>query len=95
MFRKDLHRLLQGAPRSVADVAVELQIDPEEIEDDLRRVPGSVGHRGYRVKITGARCRHGGFTSDGDKLHKPGKYPRHRQTWINPPLTHIEGGEAP
>ena len=33
-----------------------------------------------------------GFNFHADKLHKSGKCP---QTWISPPLIHIEAPEAP
>lgn len=91
MFRKELLDLLRGAPpRSVADIAQALELAPKDVEDDLRHLLRSVRHRGYRVVLTPARCRHCDFVFHKDKLGKPGKCPRCRQTWISPPLIHIE-----
>lgn len=90
MFRKDLLDLLHGAPRSVADIAQLLELEPKDVEDDLRHLLRSVKHSGYRVVLTPARCRHCGFVFHKDKLGKPGKCPRCRETWISPPLVHIE-----
>jgi len=52
-------------------------------------------HGGYRVEITPARCRHCGLVFRKDKLGKPGTCPRCRETWISPPLVHIEGPTQP
>jgi predicted Zn-ribbon and HTH transcriptional regulator len=95
MFRKDLLELLRAAPRSVEDIALLLELEPRDVEDDLRHLLKSVRHTGYRVTITPARCRHCDFRFRSDKLHKPGKCPRCRQTWISPPLIQIAGPEAP
>jgi len=91
MFRKDLLELLRVAPRSVTDIATLLELEPKDVEDDLRHLLKSIRHGGYRVTVTPARCRHCGFTFHADKLHKPGKCPRCRHTWISPPLFFIEG----
>lgn len=94
MFRKELLELLRAAPRSVEDIALALELEPRDVEDDLRHLLKSARHTGYRVTITPARCRHCGFRFHADKLHKPGKCPRCRQTWISPPLIQIEGPQT-
>lgn len=96
---------LRLAPRSVADIAAELELQPKDIEDDLRHLLKSVRHTGYRVTITPLRCRHRGFAFHTDKLVKPPfvvslsnherSTLRPRQTWISPPLFQIEGPESP
>jgi len=43
----------------------------------------------YRAVVTPARCRKCGFCFHDDKLHKPGKCPRCRETWISEPLIEI------
>ncbi len=95
MFRKDLLELLRTAPRSVADLAVQLKLKPRDVEDDLRHLLRSVQHIGYRITITPARCQHCGFIFHADKLHKPGKCPRCWRTWISSPLIHIDSPESP
>jgi len=94
MFRKDLLELLRRAPRSVTDIATLLELEPKAVEDDRRHLLKSVKHTGYRVTITPARCRHGGFIFHADKRHKPGKCPRCRHTWISPPLIQMEARAA-
>lgn len=91
MFRKDLLELLASAPRSVNDIARLLELDPKDVEDDLRHLIRSVRHAGYRVHVIPAQCRHCGFRFRADKLHKPGKCPRCRASWIRAPLIGIEG----
>ncbi|MGA9031278.1 MAG: hypothetical protein WB402_01995 [Sulfuricaulis sp.] len=95
MFRKDLLEMLRSAPRSVADIAAHLELEPRDVEDDLWHLLKSVRHTGYRVTITPARSRHCGFIFNADKLHKPGKCPLCRETWINPPLIHIKAPVSP
>ena len=85
MFRKDLLEMLRSAPRSVADNAAQLELEPRAVEDDLRHLLKSVRHTGYWVTITPARCRHCGFIFNADKLHKPGKCPLCRGTRHNTP----------
>jgi hypothetical protein len=94
MFRKGLLELLRTEPRSVADVAHQLKLEPKDVEDDLRHLIKSVKHTGYRVIVIPAQCRHCGFRFHSDKLHKPGKCPQCHATWISPPLIRIEGRES-
>jgi predicted Zn-ribbon and HTH transcriptional regulator len=93
MFRKDLIGLLRAAPRSVADLALMLELEPREVEDDLRHLLKSLKHGGYRVTITPARCRHCDFRFHPDRLGKPGKCPLCRHTWIEPPRVQLQGPE--
>lgn len=94
MYRKDLLELLRLTPSSVADIAARLELDPGDVEDDLRHLLKSVRHTGYRITITPAHCRHCGFIFNPDKLHKPGKCLLCRETWTSPPLIHIEVPET-
>ncbi len=90
MFRRDLIDLLQGRPRSVAELAEMLEATPREVEDDLRHLLKSLRHEPYRAVIEPARCRKCGFVFRADKLRKPGKCPRCRATWIEAPRVRIE-----
>lgn len=90
MFRRDLIDLL-AQPRSVHDLARELEARPADVEDDLRHLLKSLRHSGaYRAVVTPARCRHCGFVFHHDKLSRPGKCPQCRNTWIEAPLIRIE-----
>lgn len=81
MFRKDMLELLRIVPRSGADIATQLELEPRDVENDLHHLLKSVRHTGYRVTITPARCRHCGFIFKADKLHKSGKCPLCRVRW--------------
>jgi len=94
MFRKDLLEILRIPPRRVADIAALLELEPRDVEDDLRHLLKSVLRTDYRVTLTPARNRHRGFIFNADKLHKPGKCPLCRKTWVIPPLIRIETPEA-
>lgn len=90
MYRKDLTELLLERPWGLTELAQRLESRPKELEDDLRHLLRSVKHQGYRAVIEPARCRHCGFTFNRDKLHKPGKCPQCRHTWILEPRIHLE-----
>lgn len=96
MFRRDLIACLRQ-PRSVHDLARELEVKPAELEDDLAHLLKSLRHSGdYRAVIVPARCRHCGFVFREDRLSKPGKCPKCRHTWIAAPLIQVTpaGGRA-
>jgi len=90
MFRRDLIEWL-AQPRSVHDLARELETKPADLEDDLRHLLKSLRHSDeYRAVVIPARCRHCGFRFHHDRLSKPGKCPQCRHTWIEAPLIQIE-----
>lgn len=90
MFRKDLIGMLHSKPASLHELAQLLEIQPKELEDDLRHFIRSLRNMPYHAIITPATCRKCGFVFHQDKLHKPGKCPRCHGTWINDPLISIE-----
>jgi predicted Zn-ribbon and HTH transcriptional regulator len=90
MFRRDYIGLLRE-PRSVHQLARELELAPGEVEDDLAHLLKSLRHsETYRAVVTPAHCRHCGFTFQRERLGKPGKCPRCRHTWIEAPMIRIE-----
>jgi len=90
VYRRDYIGLLRE-PRSVHDLARELEMAPGEVEDDLEHLLKSLRHSDvYRVVVTPAHCRHCGFTFHRDRLSKPGKCPQCRHTWIEAPLIRLE-----
>ncbi len=90
MFRKDLIDILQGRPISLYELARLIESTPRDLEDDLKHLFRSLRGDPLCPSITPARCRTCGFTFHGDKLHKPGKCPRCRGTWIRDPLIALE-----
>ena len=90
MYRKDLIKILQDRPASLHELALQLEMRPRELEDDLQHLFRSLRNMPYRAIITPASCRKCGFVFHQDKLHKPGKCPRCHGTWISDPLIGIE-----
>jgi predicted Zn-ribbon and HTH transcriptional regulator len=82
--------LLQDHPASLQELARLLGAHPKEVDDDLHHLIKSLRHRPYQAIITPATCRKCGFVFNKDKLHKPGKCPACKGTWISEPLIHIE-----
>ncbi len=90
MFRKDLIELLLDHPRSVAELARMLEMKPKDVEHDLGHLLRSLRASEYRAVVEPAECRHCGFAFRRDKLGKPGKCPRCKQTWIREPRLRVE-----
>lgn len=85
MYRKDLVELLLDRPMTLEALAELLQLSPRELEDDLRHLEKSLRHAPYRLEVLPAHCRQCGFHFRADKLRKPGKCPKCKGTWIEPP----------
>jgi predicted Zn-ribbon and HTH transcriptional regulator len=90
MFRRDLVPLLRDGPRTVSQIARELEIPRKDVADDLGHLLKSLRRAGVRVVVTPARCRKCGFTFPDERLVKPGKCPECRETWIEEPNIGIE-----
>ena len=90
MYRKDLIGILRVQPASLNELALQLDMRPRELEEDLRHLIRSLKHMPFRAIITPAVCRKCGFVFHQDKLHKPGKCPSCHGTWISEPLISIE-----
>ena len=89
MFRKDLITMLQGNPLGLKEIADTLEITTRDVEQDLRHLVKSLRHSDYALQVTPARCRKCDFEFSKDKLRKPGRCPRCRQSWIREPLVEI------
>lgn len=89
MYRRNLIPILLGQPWSLDQLALELELSPRELSDDLRHLLRSLRHSDYEAVITPARCRKCGFAFGEEKLRKPGKCPRCHGTWISPPVMEI------
>jgi predicted Zn-ribbon and HTH transcriptional regulator len=90
VFRRDLIEILKGRPISLHELALLLDERPRDLQDDLEHLFRSLRRGPMCPVITPARCRKCGFQLDDQKLHKPGKCPRRRGTWITEPLISLE-----
>jgi predicted Zn-ribbon and HTH transcriptional regulator len=90
MFRTDLIGILQERPISLRELALLLDDRPRELEDDLQHPFRSLRKDPLCPVITPASCRKCGFEFDDHRLHKPGKCPCCRGTWISEPLISLE-----
>jgi predicted Zn-ribbon and HTH transcriptional regulator len=91
VHRKELIPILRERPRTVHDLARELEVRPADLEDDLRHLARSLRGTPTPLIVEPAACRKCGFTFGLEKLGKPGRCPMCRETWIQPARVHIEG----
>jgi len=82
VFRRALLDVLSREPRSVSSLARELGLSRRDVEDDLRHLISSARAAGRTIVIVPARCKACGFTFGEDRLAKPGKCPRCRESRI-------------
>lgn len=91
MFRKDLIELLFHHPMGLYDIAKPLGIDPKDVEDDIRHLARTLKRSSeYRLVVHPATCHKCGFIFSSEHLHKPGKCPHCRETWIVEPRVEVE-----
>jgi predicted Zn-ribbon and HTH transcriptional regulator len=90
MYRKDLIKILKDNPVSLYELSLLLKVDKKALEDDLHHLFRSLRTEPLHPVITPANCRKCGFVFHNDKLHKPGKCPLCKGTWISEPLISIE-----
>jgi predicted Zn-ribbon and HTH transcriptional regulator len=90
MFRRDLIDILEARPITLHELALLLDERPRDLEDDLEHLFRSLRKGPLCPMITPASCRKCGFRFDEHKLHKPGKCPRCKGTWISEPLISLE-----
>jgi predicted Zn-ribbon and HTH transcriptional regulator len=85
MLRRDLIPLLLDHPRTLTQIAAELDCPPREAAGDLRHLMKSLRHSEYEAVITPARCRKCDFEFGADKLLRPSRCPKCRTTWLAEP----------
>ena len=90
MYRKGLIGMLREHPVSLHQLAQALDMGERDVEADLQHLIRSLRNSAWRTVITPARCRKCGFVFHADKLHKPGKCPACKGTWISEPLIGLE-----
>jgi predicted Zn-ribbon and HTH transcriptional regulator len=90
MYRKDYIAMLRDRPASLSQLAAVLGTGVKTVEHDLEHLLRSLRNTSCQAVITPARCRKCGFLFQRDKLHKPGRCPVCRSTWIREPRISIE-----
>ena len=91
MYRKALIDLLLNNPMTLYEIAKPLGLRPKEVEDDLRHLQKTLKHEAYRLVVHPACCQKCGFVFGTEHLHKPGKCPECKGTWIEEPTFEIVG----
>lgn len=89
MFRKALGELLFNHPMTVYDIARLVAGGTRDVERDVRHLMLTLKHSDCHVVVHPARCRKCGFVFSCDHLHKPGKCPRCKGTWIAEPMVEV------
>jgi predicted Zn-ribbon and HTH transcriptional regulator len=90
MFRKVLIETLQVRPITLYELSLLLDTEKRDLEEDLQHLFRSLRGSSLCPVIEPARCRKCGFRFHPEKLHKPGKCPRCKGTWISEPLIGVE-----
>ena len=85
MIRKDSIHYLEGNPRTVRQLALEMRQSPADVEEDLKHIVKSLRNQPFRLKVTAAECRKCGFVFSDDRYRKPSKCPDCRGTWLTEP----------
>ena len=89
-IRKQLLDVLACEPRSVSSLARELGLPRREVDDALRHMLRSARAAGHRVVVGPARCRSCGFTFAEDRLTRPSKCPKCRNSRIFEPQIGVD-----
>lgn len=88
-LRRHLHELLSHEPRSVSSLARELGLRRQDLEADLQHMLRSAAARGDAIEILVARCKACGFEFGPDRLAKPGRCPKCRESRIQEAMIRI------
>jgi transcriptional regulator len=89
-LRKQLMDVLAHEPRSVSSLAREIGLPRADVEDALLHMIRSARAAGHRIVIVPARCRSCGFTFGDDRLTRPSKCPKCRNSRIFEPQIGVD-----
>lgn len=82
--------MLLGRWMTVNEISREVEQPGKATLDDLEHLLKSLKHTEYEATVAPARCRKCGFEFGTDKLRKPSKCPKCKDTWISEPRIKIE-----
>jgi len=88
-FRRQLIELLSHEPRSASSIARELGLRRGDVEEDLRHALRSAEAAGHRIEIVPARCKACGFEFAPDRLLKPSRCPKCKESRLFEPMIRI------
>jgi predicted Zn-ribbon and HTH transcriptional regulator len=89
-LRKQLIEVLAREPRSVSSLAREIGLPRADVEDALQHMIRSARAAGHRIVVVPARCRSCGFTFGDDRLTRPSKCPKCRNSRIFEPQIGVD-----
>ncbi len=87
--RRQLIELLSHEPRSVSSIARALGLRRGDVEEDLRHALLSAEAAGHRVEVLPARCKNCGFEFGRDRLLKPSRCPKCKESRLFEPMIRI------
>jgi len=90
VFRKELLERLRGRMVPLSELARAEGVRPKDLESELQHLEKTLRHEGMRLVVEPAECRKCGFRFERRKLHRPGRCPKCRSTWIEEPLVGVE-----
>ena len=88
-FRRQLIELLSHEPRSASSIAREFGLRRGDVEEDLRHALRSAETAGHRIEIVPARCKSCGFEFGPDRLLKPSRCPKCKESRLFEPMIRI------
>jgi transcriptional regulator len=89
-LRRQLLDVLTREPRSVSSLAREMGLPRADVEDALQHMIRSARALGHRIVVVPARCRSCGFTFGDDRLTRPSKCPKCRNSRIFEPQIAVD-----
>ena len=89
-IRKQLMEVLAREPRSVSSLAREIGLPRADVEDALLHMITSARAAGHRLVVVPARRRSCGFTFGEERLTRPSKCPKCRNSRIFEPQIGVD-----
>lgn len=92
--RRRLREYLQDRAWTLKELAEAMELPLRVVEDHLRHLEKTLKREGLRLTVQPARCRRCGFTFTHGRLTRPGRCPRCRGNWIEPPRASLQAGKG-
>jgi len=93
-IRQEIIELLAAQALTARELGRILRLDPKDVTDHLAHIRKSLTAAGKRLAVQPSRCRKCGFEfKNRRKLTPPGRCPRCKSTYLDPPYYEVE--EAP
>lgn len=90
-IRQEIVDLLETQALTARELGRALRLDPREVTDHLEHIRKSLASGGKCLVVQPSRCRKCGFEfTDRRKLAPPGRCPRCKSTFLDPPYYKVE-----